>query len=110
MVDVPLLGQGKKPEPKAAQQGNEPAGVTTAFMAYMDTEGQWVITPDINTSIIPAREPTPDEMYACACIVQKDFSAQAAAQATVTLQMMQAQAIANQQANMAMQQKLAQGK
>lgn len=109
MGEVPLLGQNK-PDKPAETKTLEVTDVTTAFMAYMDTDGQWVITPDINTSVIPAREPTPDEMYACACIVQKDFAAQAAAQATVTLQMMQAQAIANQQANMVMQQKLAQAK
>lgn len=105
MPDVPLLGQKKPAETKKA----EITEVTTAFMAYLDKDNQWVITPDINVTIKPEREPTPDELYAAACIIQKDMAAQAAAQATVTLQMMQAQAIANQQANLAMQQKLAQG-
>lgn len=106
MPDVPLLGQGQQREEKEP----EIVSARTAFLCYKDEDDQWTITPDINVPVTSGRAPTADEMYSCAAIVQKDILAQQAGQATVSLQMMQAQAIAQKQAELAIQQELAKSK
>jgi hypothetical protein len=57
----------------------EPVECVTAFIIYQLPDGRWQAADDLDTPLVPARKPVPDEIYAGCSIVLKDALAAEAA-------------------------------
>lgn len=91
---VPLLGQAREPEAPA-----EPKVIKarTAFLLFIDENGQANVSDDINLPITVERKPSPDELFGALHVILKNLNAQEAAAATMFNMMMSARA--QQEAN-----------
>jgi hypothetical protein len=90
-MEVPLLGQNQ------SNGHQSPAReARTAFLVYIQNDGQVMLTTDISTPLITERQPAPDEVLGALAAVNANLNAQQAAAHTmnamqmVTNQMMQA--------------------
>lgn len=79
--------------------------VRTAFLVFVDKDGQTIMTHDVNLPVRPEHTPTPDEVYAACSVVAKDITVQETTARTVQgmVQMAQMQMQAAQQAQMQQQ-------
>ena len=94
-----LAEMGKDVPEQEEEEYDSTTQVLTAFAVVLDLNGQWSFYPFEGLPTLRESVPlTPDLVYSGASTVLKDVAAQEAAQATVALQMQQAQAIAQQQA------------
>jgi hypothetical protein len=46
----------------ATEEPQPPARVTTAFLIFQMPNGQWVVSEDLGTPIVPSRKPVPDDI------------------------------------------------
>src|SRR5579862_2385406 len=105
-----LIEESKTEEPPKVDHSTH----KTAFMVLVDNDGNFVLEPDINKPVIPARKPNPQEIKAALSVILADIQTQEtamlAANATVSLQMQMAQRMTDAQQNAQIQQMLSKGK
>lgn len=92
MPEVPALIK-EAADARAAQQNpgeveeegpKEPVQVHTAFMLIQTLDGQTVLTPDIDTLVVPSRPVTRDEAYGMLATAIKDMEVQETSETTAT--------------------------
>lgn len=127
MSSIPILGQNTAatdtlhtddltPEQREAlakmADENPPADdetgtpVTTAFLVVIGLDGAVMATSDLTQQFVPRRGATPDDMYSASAVVQKDIAAMETASRTQQAIMMVGQAMAAQQQEAALRQRL----
>lgn len=98
----------------ATEEPQAPARVTTAFLVFQNPSGQWVVSDDLNTVVVPSRRPVPDDIIAGTENVKAQtiaqLSASLTAKATVATQVAFARQAQEAQQNAAVAQALARGK
>lgn len=98
MGEIPLLGQNRP-----AQKIPEVVEARCAFLVYLTKEGQYVMTPDINTPLTTERLVHQDEALAACHVIGINLQAQQNAALTVQAQAGMAQAVMNMRASQEIQ-------
>lgn len=94
MGQVPLLGQGNE------SNGSAPVvKAKTAFLIYIEDNGQVMLTPDTSTPLDIERLPHPDEVTGAVYAVLVNLQAQQGAAHTVNGMMQMGSAMAQAQQN-----------
>lgn len=104
-TNVPLLGQAKPAvtdDPKTDAE-NPVIVAKTAFLIYIQEDGQTIVSPKINTPIVTVRPATVNDIYHAVADVMKDIekeeTAMLTAQHVVNAQMQLARQVQDAQAN-----------